>query len=355
MSAKAKDRRPGGELFPARHEFRAGLRQSPAGNEEDLLDPAVLSDAERRELLAGVQSGSVLSIRTYVTVFDEAGENNHHMGLVPGELEKLAKGASGVPFMKDHSASTDKVVGMVVEGRVSGGELGLVVELLDPVFMERFARGLVKQFSVGLAFDGVTCSVCDEKYEEEDFFGMLYLKAGCKHKPGKKYDSKVCKKLASGARLVECSAVYSGAYKANRIGHSTGSVMDTEEMLHELEELRAKQKDDAGKLAQLEAESAQKDAKIAEADAEVDRLKLQEFGLLLNRGIADGKINARHRPLFEKAFAASKDKGFLEEYLSLAESPADPRRAAFVGDVGGDVLGNEKNELGLAELYKEKK
>lgn len=354
MAEKSKHKQPHGGMLPAKCEFRGVLRQAET-DDDGVLDPSKLGDEERRELLASIERGETLSVRTYMTVFDETGENDYHIGLKPGELAKLAKNAKGVPFMKDHSTSTDQVVGMVEEGVVSGSELGLVVDLLDPAFMTRFVRGLARQFSVGLGFDSAECNICGEKYEEENFFGMLYSKPGCKHKPGKRYGSKVCKKLVGGAALLECSAVCSGAYKANRIGHSTGSAMDTEEILKELEEARAELKAEAERRAKLEAEAAQKDAKLADADAEVDRLKTREFSLLLNRGIAEGKINARHRPLFEKLFADSKDKSFLEEYISLAEVSGGRFTAELVGDTGGDVSDSGKVELGIAKLYKEKK
>lgn len=366
-----KEATNGSMVFNSLGGFRAEFGK-PSKDEEsssDFLDPTKLSDNERRALLKQIETGEVLSISTYLTVFDESGNNQHHMGLAKGEMKKLARNCNGVSFLKDHQASTDNVVGIIEkgevvdienDGKVVNSELGIRVTFMEPDFMSRFVKGLIRHFSIGLGFGGLKCSVCNEEYEKEDFWIFSCLKPSCKHKYGQEYDGKTCKRLAYDASIDECSAVYCGAYQPNRIGYSIeqnffkGDLEMAEKNnvvvdVSNEDELKFKKELEEKEKALIEKESA-----IAEYEAKIKEFEKKEFNSKLNNAIEKGKVSPRFKPFFEEIFEESGDSKKLDRFIELSEENMFKDFGGFIGNEGGELSNKNPVGLGVSKIYKEK-
>jgi hypothetical protein len=161
-------------------------------------NPANLSDEEFATMVARIRAGEVRAIRARARVFIDA-PNRNHVRPKPGQIPALAASAAGALFLDGHADTEESRLGTVVSGEVGthNGNAALILawDITEPGAQERWIRGQMDRFSVGLGASRAECSVCGAD-------GMR-----CEHKRGDSYGGRLAELFLVGASLRELSNV----------------------------------------------------------------------------------------------------------------------------------------------------
>lgn len=179
------------QLVPSVEYRRASFRDAAraaevfaehAAEDVPLVNPATMTEAERRTMLAQIESRELLAIRFAARVFGDR-PNANLIRPRPELTHELADTAPGKILLHDHNsrASRDRV-GNILASKIVQGDAGIdeivdLVEIRDPDTMARFVRGLLDEFSIGVEFDAAECSFCGA--EAASFWGFVDLTCEC--------------------------------------------------------------------------------------------------------------------------------------------------------------------------------
>lgn len=317
-------------------EFSEGVEYA-----EGTINPAKLSDEEFSSLVARIRAGEVRAIRARARVFIDA-PNKNLTRPKPGQLATIAKKAPGALFLYDHNGySSGARIGTVTAGEVVSyrGNDALVLEwdIVDPEAQERYVRGQMDRFSIGLGAKSAECSVCGGKAQRGWF--SYYLE--CDHEIGKSYPSTetgervLCEVFLVGADLREVSTVNFPAVPntalLSEFGHRVGLNNNHEGATPD------EPTEDAMSDENQTDESAAYQEEIARLKEEREAADALLFDALFDRAVAEGKALPREKDDQQAIFSAlGRDKfqsmlanrpaiaGFSNETLGASSaSPAD--------------------------------
>lgn len=182
---------------------------------ERYVNPKRLTDDEFASLISRVREGSVRALRFRARVFGDA-PNANLTRPAPGILEDVAETAVGAPFLRDHSKKSEDRIGSVVAAYMQDHDeiasLTVEIDVTEPSDQERFLRGQIDRFSIGLSAEKAFCSICGTSCA----VGVYGPMPSCEHRPGRKYESFEQDVLAevflAGVRIEEVSSVTMPAY-----------------------------------------------------------------------------------------------------------------------------------------------
>lgn len=302
------------------------FRALPAAPSESLQR---LRELPLREAIKSIDEYYVESLTFPAQVFGLK-DNDHGLVVNEADICSLAATFEGVNFLYDHSRSMESKKGVVKNPRVDKYNNIIVdVELNARDAMRDAVSGRIDEFSVGLAFEGVKCSLCDQRYEN----GWFGLSASCSHENGKKYDAEggrleTARGILVNPRGTELSAVWKGAYpdtgilglsadmkqqfvefmmakekiKQDEVVLESSEDAPDEEILEEVEEAPEVEAEEEEVEAEEEEESSE-ELQLSAVDTIHEKLRAAEaklFEVSFTLAVKEGKVTERHRAFFEK-------------------------------------------------------
>lgn len=241
------------------------LEQSKGSDISPWVNPSLMSEAQRAELVSKVESGEVFSLRFRSVVLGTK-ENANKIPFSNKQIKELASSSAGKNLLNGHYAfDSGSIVGEVIKGKASSREDGeriLITEnrLADKAAMIQFARGLWKTFSVSVA------SPAGWKFNEDTWI----------------------EEPLGPLELVHLAFVADPAYGG------TGIIdFSRRKEMEEIEKLKAE-------LAKAKSESAAAAAAAEEKHkAELSAERGKRFAIVFSKAVADGRV----LPTAEKQFA----------------------------------------------------
>lgn len=305
---------------------------------EGTINPSKLSDEEFSSLVARIRAGEVRALKARARVFIDA-PNKNLTRPKPGQLAAIAKKAAGALFLYDHNGYSSRArIGTVTAGEVVDfeGNDALVLEwdIVDPEAQERYVRGQMDRFSVGIGAESAECSVCGAEAERGWFRYFL----DCGHEVGESYPSTetgervLCEVFLVNADLREVSTVNFPAVPNTAVL----SELRLSGLNHHHEGATPDQPtEDAMSDENKTDESAAYQEEIARLKEEREAADALLFDALFDRAVAEGKALPREKDDQKDIFSAlGRDKfqsmlanrpaiaGFSNE--TLGESSASP-------------------------------
>lgn len=355
------------------------------------LDEAKTMDL--RLLKDRLESGSLKGVSFSARVFGSSG-NSRFIKVPDEEFDALAAGFAGRPFLLDHRPSMASKIGRVNGGRATESEgerfIELDLELTDPDWAVKAARGLIEEFSVGLTSEREVCSVCNAEYEK--FFSFSW--PVCGHMPGRKYVSEddtvvLCEVVMLNVRPLEVSSVWSGAYPNTQILSDEGSI-ETLTMLMEVKKMPMENnrglEESKGPEAEESVEGGAPDAQEPEASdaaietqegeegstgepSNVDSAQLAElqalreknermatelFSTKFDLAVQTGSVLPRYRAFFQK-WVVKAGLEIFDEYVALSQkAPSNVSRQQLGSTAAPNAeLADKDNKTEKPRLVKE--
>ena len=295
--------------MPKRTNERATLRTDLKFTDaaEGFVNPWLLDDDERREMIAKAKAGELLSVPfEAIAYWDKPNANSWRFdpATLEGVVERAnADAATTTPpqLLLEHYRSTSARVGHVTGARMveDGGTRGVAVafEITDPGAQEDFLRRKLDRFSPGGGIPTASrCSVCEEPSE-------YWRWPDCGHDLGVEYDGVLAESFIEGA-LEETSftgdpAIAGTAILAAERQTKEATVADKTEAAAT----------DAAELATLRAENTEQAEKIAALEAANARANTAVFESLFGAAVGT-KVSAAEREDMRILFDAKGREGF---------------------------------------------